>query len=788
MTRLVALRLLRMVAESRGLVTFVATISALKSAVRRRIGPLAVLLVALSSVAAAAGASWHIFSAAQVSATSKAIYFFFFACLFFCAFAYQVNRFGTSVRRWLPAPRSGRASVLLGPEAPRVAVLVPTFREERRVLQMTVLSAALARYGRRNIVVLVDDPPLSSSRPLTVDAVEEIRQRVAEPMQMLRAEAAAARTRIARGVASPVSEIARIAVLYDHAADWLEELGESLWNEASAEFAHVDRFFVEDVVLDLASIYRRCGAALAMSTPSLAQVAVEYERLAGLFCDDITVFERKTFANLSHAANKAMNLNSYIGLSGGGYRVHEAGGLRYIEPCEGAGAAFHVPDVDYFLTLDADSVIRPHYLLELVDIAEATPRAGVVQTPYLTFPGAPSSVERIAGATTDIQYLVHQGSSLYGAAHWVGANALLRKAALDDIRVMEHDGAAWRPIFVQDRTVIEDTGSTMDLLAKGWSVYNHFRPLAFSATPADFGSLSIQRQRWSNGGLIIFPSLWRQYWQSGRLVTRLPELLLRSHYLLSPLIGNLAVLMLMVLLLADARELLITSLAMAPYFLLYGRDLSRIGYRFRDLFAVSSLNLMLLPVSLAGVIASIVQMLTGRKAAFARTPKVAGRTAVHPVYILFNAGMFTLMLGYTGDGIATGDLIGTIVPVVNVLLYGYGLYRFIGLWEGLVDLIRPLPRTVLAVLRNADGQFRIAPRRPVTAFGVARAVGAAVLALVATVVPVSFNTGSVAGDVAVSEAATSAASEPLIAPVTAKLRLDRVADTETSAPSVRGNN
>src|SRR5690606_27739034 len=112
-------------------------------------------------------------------------------------------------------------------------------------------------------------------------------------------------------------------------------------------------------------------------------------------------------------------------------------------------------------------------------------------------------------------------------------------------------------------------------------------------------------------------------------------------------------------------------------FLLYGVDLARIGYRFRDLFAVSSLNLMLLPVSLAGVLASVVQMATGRKAAFARTPKIAGRTAVHPIYILFNLGMFALMAGYTVDGIATGDLLGTAVPAVNVLLYGYGLWRFI---------------------------------------------------------------------------------------------------------------
>ncbi|HVZ14437.1 MAG TPA: glycosyltransferase family 2 protein [Bauldia sp.] len=755
-----------------------ALFSALKSAGRRGIGPAGVVLVGLSSLAAAVAASHHIFSADGVPAFSKAVYLFLFCCLFLCAFAYQLTRLGASIRRQQRAPRDAGPAVLLSPSAPAVTVLVPTLREERRVLQMTVLSAALTRYGRRNVVVLVDDPPQSNSRLRTLEAVEEVRRRLAEPMRTLRTEVAQADRRQALGVSNPICEISRIALLYDFAADWLEELAENLGQAASREFAHVDSFFVDDIVLGLASTYRRRGAALVVSTPTAAQVAAEYDRLASLFCDDIAVFERKTFANLSHAANKAMNLNSYIGLAGGNYGVREANGARYLEKAGGEAAAIHVSDAEYFLTLDADSVVRPNYLLELVEIAEATPQAGVVQTPYLTFPQASSTVERIAGATTDIQYLVHQGSSFFGAAHWVGANALLRKTALDSIRVTEHDGTAWREIFIQDRTVIEDTGSTMDLLARGWGVYNHFKPLAFSATPADFGSLAIQRQRWSNGGLIIFPSLWRQYWRSPGRIARLPEFFLRSHYLLSPLVGNLAVLMLMVLLLADARQLLVAALAMGPYFLLYGWDLRRIGYRFRDIVAVSALNLMLLPVSLAGVLASIVQMATGRKAAFARTPKVAGRTAVHPVYILFNAGMLGLMIDYTVAGIEAGDLAGIVVPAVNVVLYGYGLQRFIGLKAGVLDLLRPLGRRSLEVLRGVAGQLAFGPRS-IGAFSVTRTAVAVVLALIATLVPVSFrSTITAASDGHGSEAVAGTAA---FVPVTATLRLERAADPELSA-------
>ena len=47
-------------------------------------------------------------------------------------------------------------------------------------------------------------------------------------------------------------------------------------------------------------------------------------------------------------------------------------------------------------------------------------RVAVAQTPYSAFPNAPGRLERTAGATTDIQYLVHQGFTYFGATFWVG--------------------------------------------------------------------------------------------------------------------------------------------------------------------------------------------------------------------------------------------------------------------------------------------------------------------------------------------------------------------------------
>lgn len=77
--------------------------------------------------------------------------------------------------------------------------------------------------------------------------------------------------------------------------------------------------------------------------------------------------------------------------------------------------------------------------------------------------------------------------------------------------------------YIQDRTVIEDTESSIDLIAAGWRLHNYPDRLAVSATPADLGVLVIQRRRWANGGLIILPKLLRYLVSRPRRVAKLAE-------------------------------------------------------------------------------------------------------------------------------------------------------------------------------------------------------------------------------------------------------------------------
>ena len=129
-----------------------------------------------------------------------------------------------------------------------------------------------------------------------------------------------------------------------------------------------------------------------------------------------------------------MNLNSYIALLGGAFKVVHSTDGRRLERCEAATADLVVPDADYVLTLDADSVVLRDYVLKLINIMQEDGTIAVAQTPYSAVPGSRNPLERCAGAQTDLQYIVHQGFTAHDATFWVGANALLRVKALRDIR------------------------------------------------------------------------------------------------------------------------------------------------------------------------------------------------------------------------------------------------------------------------------------------------------------------------------------------------------------------
>ncbi len=580
---------------------------------------------------------------------------------------------------------------------PTMTVLVPSYREEASVVRKTLLSAALQEYPFMRIVLLLDDPPNPSSAEHAelLEAARrlpgEITEWLAEPRERFAASLELFETagRDALDRRSCLDEISELARQYRWASDWLRQRADE-----EVVVDHVDRFFADRVLGVLSADFSEVSTALtaAVDTDSIiprARMLQLHRRLAWTFRGELTSFERKLYASLSHEANKAMNLNSYIGLMGGSFEQRATPQGLILAPAGNAGSIV-IADADYLLTLDADSIILPEYCLRLVYVMTQpeNSRLAVVQTPYSAFPGSGTRMERLSGATTDLQHIVHQGMSYYGATFWVGANAVIRKRALDDIVEVEHQGGFEIRRYVMDRTVIEDTESSLDLAVHGWRLLNYPERLSYSATPPDFGSLSIQRRRWANGGLLILPKLRSlrrariQRAENGSAI----ETLLRINYLASTCWSSIA----LVLLLAypfDSKLLSpLVLLAAAPYFLAQSSDLKRCGYRRSDVFRIYGFNLILLPVNLAGVIKSLQQAITGRSIPFARTPKVANRTATG---LLFAFSPF-LIIGYSlftvWRDVNESHWGNAAFAAFNAVTGTYALVALMGLGNALVDI------------------------------------------------------------------------------------------------------
>ena len=238
------------------------------------------------------------------------------------------------------------------------------------------------------------------------------------------------------------------------------------------------------------------------------------------------------------------------------------------------------------MTLDADSVLLPEYCLRLVHLLEQSEYRdmAIAQTPYSAFPGSSTRLERIAGATTDLQHIVHQGLTYYDATFWVGANAVIRKRALDEIAETSYIGDWEIRHYIRDRTVIEDTESTIDMGAHGWRLFNSPERMSYSATPPDFGSLCIQRRRWANGGLLILPKLRRQSRARRRKGqrTRFGELFLRWNYMASISWSSISLLILLAFPFSATLISPLLGLVALPYFLAMASDLRYCGYKRLD--------------------------------------------------------------------------------------------------------------------------------------------------------------------------------------------------------------
>ncbi len=616
---------------------------------------------------------------------------------------YQICLIGhyKQMDKFVPATRDALEALYEG-EAPALSVIIPSYKEERLVNWQTMMSAALSEYPKKNVVLLIDDP----YQPKVLEDIiklEDTRKLPGEMQRQFDAQVGRFQTErhdfLARQISGDLNtefERAHLASQYDAVAAWLDQLViESTGNRPLEALTHGERFFTQKILQTPAAAHRALAETLRAENHPLSEayLARQYARLVGLFTVHFSSFERKKYTNLSHEANKAMNLNSYIDLIGKSWREVEAKDGVHLVECSPQHASFSVSHADYINTIDSDTLMLGEYGLRIVHLMEQpeNARIAVCQSPCSTIPGAPGPLERLGGAMIDVQFHSHQGYTHWGASFWVGANAMLRHRAMLDIKEVHQEKGYDVPVYIQDRTVIEDTESTIDLVDKGWKLHNYPERMTFSAMPQDFGSLLIQRRRWANGGLIILPKLIRYAFRAKKNKALAKEFFMRFNYLAGTTMGCAVGLVFYFYPFANEVGSSWLAVSSLPVLVLFARDLKNAGYRYRDAPGCIAFNLMIIPVTAGGVFKQFQQMITGKKIPFGRTPKITGRTAAPAIYCFVEVALLVLFSFSAIHKLMQGESAKAVLSMVNVAIFAYALIHLIGvkaIWEDMTVGIR----------------------------------------------------------------------------------------------------
>ena len=175
------------------------------------------------------------------------------------------------------------------------------------------------------VVLLIDDPPnpTTPAQPALLDAARalpgEIDALLPHPGRASRPRSRPSSRPPARG-SRPAAELLRLAQTYDEAVAWLRETPTARRSRPHGRVLRATR----SSAAGRRPRGRRPGAAGGRRGrgPSPRHARAPALPPAGLdLPGEVTSFERKLYSSLSQESNKAMNLNSYIGLMGHSFEV-----------------------------------------------------------------------------------------------------------------------------------------------------------------------------------------------------------------------------------------------------------------------------------------------------------------------------------------------------------------------------------------------------------------------------------------------------------------------------------
>ncbi|HXG79232.1 MAG TPA: glycosyltransferase [Methyloceanibacter sp.] len=173
------------------------------------------------------------------------------------------------------------------------------------------------------------------------------------------------------------------------------------------------------------------------------------------------------------------------------------------------------PEAEIIGVLDADYVVRPDWLKDLVP-AFADASVGLVQAPQDHRDGT----RRITQAAMNREYagffdigMVERNEANAIVVH--GTMCLIRREAL-------LSAGSW-----SSDTIVEDTDLGLSLLERGWRTHYTQTRYGWGLLPSDFAAYKKQRHRWAFGGVQLIRKHWRAFLPGGSRLT--PQQ--RSEYL-----------------------------------------------------------------------------------------------------------------------------------------------------------------------------------------------------------------------------------------------------------------
>ncbi|MGC8481624.1 MAG: EAL domain-containing protein, partial [Acidimicrobiales bacterium] len=168
--------------------------------------------------------------------------------------------------------------------------------------------------------------------------------------------------------------------------------------------------------------------------------------------------------------------------------------------------------------------------------------------------------------------------------------------------------------------------------------------------------------------------------------TRLGEKLLRFNYMASITWSSLSLLVLLFYPFANKLVSPLLGLLALPYFIAMASDLKYCGYKRMDVLRIYGFNLILIPVNLAGTMNSLIQIITGTKGVFGRTPKVRKRTVAPMLFVLSPYAIVLLSLFTLVRDYQLKYWYNAAYAVLNITLALYAIIAYIGPINSISDI------------------------------------------------------------------------------------------------------